>query len=76
MKELLEYVARQLVDRPEAVEVHEVMGERSVVLELRVDDDDLGRVIGRRGRVAHALRTLMKAAAVREGRLVHVEIVD
>ncbi|MFO7265201.1 MAG: KH domain-containing protein [Limnochordales bacterium] len=76
MKELLEYVARQLVSRPEAVEVHEVAGERSVVLELRVDDEDLGRVIGRRGRVARALRTLIKAAAAREGRLVHVEIVD
>jgi len=46
------------------------------VLELRVDDEDLGRVIGRRGRVARALRTLIKAAAAREGRLVHVEIVD
>jgi len=76
VKELLEYVARQLVSRPEAVEVHEVAGERSVVLELRVDDEDLGRVIGRRGRVARALRTLIKAAAAREGRLVHVEIVD
>lgn len=76
MKELLEYVARHLVEKPDAVDVHEVIGERSLVLELHVDEDDLGRVIGRRGRVARALRTLVKAAAVRDGRLVHVEIVD
>lgn len=76
MKELLEYVARHLVDKPDAVDVHEVTGERSLVLELHVDETDLGRVIGRRGRVARALRTLVKAAAVRDGRLVHVEIAD
>lgn len=76
MKQLLEYVVQQLVDSPDDVHVHEVAGERSVVLELHVADDDLGRVIGRRGRVAQALRTLAKAGAVREGRLVHVEIVD
>lgn len=76
MKDLLEYVARHLVEQPDAVDVHEVTGERSLVLELHVNEDDLGRVIGRRGRVARALRTLVKAAAVRDGRLVHVEIVD
>lgn len=76
MKDLLEYVARHLVEAPDAVQVHEVSGERSVVLELHVDEADLGRVIGRRGRVAQALRTLVKAGAVRDGRLVHVEIVD
>lgn len=76
MRDLLEYVARHLVENPDAVDVHEVVGERSLVLELHVDADDLGRVIGRRGRVARALRTLVKANAVRDGRLVHVEIVD
>ncbi|HLT58761.1 MAG: KH domain-containing protein [Limnochordales bacterium] len=76
MKELLEYVARHLVNNPDAVHVHEVAGERSLVLELSVDDDDLGKVIGRKGRVAKAIRTLIKAAAARDGRLVHVEIAD
>lgn len=76
MKELLEYIARHLVQSPDDVEVHEVSGERSLVLELHVDEEDLGRVIGRRGRVAQAMRTIIKAGAVRDGRLVHVEIVD
>jgi len=76
VKELLEYVAQQLVSMPDAVRVHEVTGERSLVLELSVDDADLGKVIGRKGRVAKAIRTLIKAAAARDGRLVHVEIAD
>ncbi|MBO8141894.1 MAG: KH domain-containing protein [Firmicutes bacterium] len=76
MKDLLEFVARQLVSDPDAVQVHEVAGQRSVVLELRVAPDDLGKVIGRQGRVAKAIRALMKAAAARDGRLVHVEIMD
>lgn len=76
MKELLEYTVRHLVESPEDVQVDEVGGERSVVLELHVNENDLGRVIGRRGRVAQALRTLIKAGAVRDGRLVHVEIID
>lgn len=76
VKQLLEYVVQHLVDEPEDVNIHEVGGERSVVLELNVNEADLGRVIGRRGRVAQALRTLVKAGAVRDGRLVHVEIID
>lgn len=76
MKQLLEYVVEGLVQYPEDVRIDEVSGERSVVLEVHVHEDDLGRVIGRRGRVAQALRTLAKAGAVRDGRLVHVEIVD
>jgi len=76
VKELLEFIARQLVNMPDAVRVHEVAGERSLVLELHVDDADMGKVIGRKGRVAKAIRTLMKAAAARDGRLVHVEIAD
>lgn len=74
MKELLEYLARNLVDHPEAVEIDEIDGDRSLILELRVDPDDMGRVIGRQGRVAQALRSLMKAAGSREGRRVTVEI--
>jgi predicted RNA-binding protein YlqC (UPF0109 family) len=74
MKDLLDYLARRLVDHPDQVEVDVVEGDRSVILELRVDPDDMGRVIGRQGRVAQALRTLVKAAAARDGRRVTVEI--
>jgi len=77
MKELLEFLARGLVEDPEAVlvtEVEEVEGE--VVFELEVADDDLGRVIGRGGRIANALRAVMKAAATRAEKRVVVEILD
>ena len=77
MRELLEFLARTLVSDEEAVEVTEVEeigGE--VVLELEVADDDLGRVIGRGGRVANALRQVMKAAATREEKRVVVDILD
>ena len=67
MRELLEFLARSLVENPDAVEVTEVEEiDGEVVLELEVAEDDLGRVIGRGGRVANALRTVMKAAATRE----------
>ena len=72
---VLKYVAEQLVDYPEEVDVTPVESERSLVLELRVHPDDLGKVIGKRGRTAKALRTLVKAAA-EEDRNVQVEIVD
>jgi predicted RNA-binding protein YlqC (UPF0109 family) len=77
MRELLEFLARSLVADPDAVqvsEVEEIDGE--VVLELEVADDDLGRVIGRGGRVANALRSVMKAAATREEKRVVVDILD
>lgn len=73
---VLEYVAKQLVDYPDDVEVIPVEGERSVVLELHVNQDDLGKVIGKRGRTAKAIRTLVKAAAANDGKNVVVEIVD
>jgi uncharacterized protein len=76
MKELLEYLARALVDKPESVEVTSVEGERSVILQLRVDPDDVGKVIGKKGRIASALRTLVKASATKEGRNAIVEIID
>ncbi|MBW3663513.1 MAG: KH domain-containing protein [Actinobacteria bacterium] len=75
-KEVLEYVAKQLVDNPDDVEVVKVDGERNTVLELHVNDDDLGKVIGKRGRTAKALRTLVKAAASLDGDNVTVDIVD
>ena len=73
---VLEYVAKQLVDNPDDVEVVVKDGNRNTVLELYVHDDDLGKVIGKRGRTAKALRTLVKAAASLDGDNVHVEIVD
>ena len=77
MRELLDFLARSLVADPDAVvvnEVEEIGGE--VVLELEVAEDDLGRVIGRGGRVANALRSVMKAAATREEKRVVVDILD
>lgn len=74
MKELLLYLAQQLVDNPEEVEVSLVEGERSVILELRVAPDDMGKVIGKQGKIAQAIRTLVKAAGVKDGKRVMVEI--
>ena len=76
MKEVLEYVARHLVDDPEAVEVTEVEGERSILLQLRVAPDDMGKVIGKRGRTVRAIRSLVRAAASRQGLSTMVEIVE
>ena len=76
MKELLEYLARALVDNPDGVEVTSVEGERSVILQLRVHPEDVGKVIGKNGRIAQAMRTLIKASATREGRNAIVEIID
>jgi uncharacterized protein len=76
MRELVEFIARALVADPDAVRVDEVENEGETVLEVRVAPDDLGRVIGRNGRVANAIRTVAKAAATREDRHVLVEIVE
>ena len=77
MQELLEYLARALVDNPDEVVVEAFdEDDGSVVLELSVGEEDYGQVIGRGGRTANALRTVLKAAAVKEGRRVFVDIVD
>ncbi|HEY3265096.1 MAG TPA: KH domain-containing protein [Actinomycetota bacterium] len=76
MKELLEYLARELVDNPDAVQVTEIQDDRGVLLQLRVDPEDMGKVIGRGGRIARAIRQVVKAAAIRDGVFVHVDIVD
>ena len=76
MKELVEFIAKSLVDQPEAVQVSQVEGGRSLILELRVAPDDMGKVIGKQGRIAKAIRTVVKAAATKEGKMVHVEIID
>ena len=76
MKDVLEYVARALVDDPDAVEVTEVAGERSVILQLKVAPDDMGKVIGKRGRTVKAIRSLVRAAGSRQGVTTLVEIVE
>jgi predicted RNA-binding protein YlqC (UPF0109 family) len=77
VKDLLEYLAKGLVEHPDAVRVTEIEeDDGTIVLELSVDEDDYGSVIGRGGRTAMALRTVIKAAAVREQRRVFVDIVD
>jgi len=77
VKDLLDYLARELVDDPDAVQVEQVDDERGVLLTLRVAQDDMGKVIGRGGRTARAIRIVMKAAGMRAG-IQHtgVEIVD
>jgi len=74
MKEVLEIIAKSLVDEPDKVEVKEVEGEQSVILELKVAENDMGKVIGKQGRIAKAIRTVVKAAASRENKHVVVEI--
>jgi predicted RNA-binding protein YlqC (UPF0109 family) len=76
MRELVEYLVRFLVEDPEAVSVEEIEENGDVVLEVTVADDDLGRVIGREGRVANAIRTVAKAAATRADVRVIVEILE
>ena len=75
MKELVEVIAKSLVDYPEAVVVDEKQEGQQTVLELHVAEDDMGKVIGRQGRIAKALRTVVKAAATRENTKVTVEII-
>jgi predicted RNA-binding protein YlqC (UPF0109 family) len=74
VKELVEYIAWSLVDNPEAVQVTEIEGERSIIIELRVAPDDMGKVIGKQGKIAKSIRTLTKATAAKEGKRVVVEI--
>ena len=76
MKELLETIVKALVDNPEDVVVNEIEGEKSLILELKVAADDMGKVIGKQGRIAKAIRTVMKAAAVKENKRVVVEIIQ
>jgi predicted RNA-binding protein YlqC (UPF0109 family) len=75
MKELVEYMANSLVDDPSQVQVREIRAAGSVVIELRVGRDDMGRVIGKSGRVANAMRTLLKVAALKKGKRATLEIV-
>lgn len=76
MKELLEVIAKELVDNPDNVSVSEIEGEQSIILELKVDQSDMGKVIGKQGRIAKAIRTVVKAAAVKQNKRVSVEILQ
>jgi predicted RNA-binding protein YlqC (UPF0109 family) len=75
MKELVEYMAKSLVNQPDQVEVLELNATRSVIFELRVAQQDMGRVIGKGGRVANAMRTLLRVAAAKQGKRAILEIV-
>ena len=75
MKELVEFMAKSLVDNPDAVTVNEVNGEQSIILKLTVAPEDMGKIIGKQGRIAKAIRTVIKAVAVKQNKRVIVEIV-
>jgi predicted RNA-binding protein YlqC (UPF0109 family) len=75
LKELVEFMAKALVNNPDAVVVREIEGASATIYELNVAQEDMGRVIGKQGRVANAMRTLLRVAAVREGKRVTLEIV-
>ncbi len=76
MKDLVEIIAKSLVDNPDEVHVNEIQGEQDLILELRVAPEDMGKVIGKQGRVAKAIRTVVKAAALNEDQKIVVEIID
>ena len=75
-KELVEFVVKSLVDVPEEVSVNVIEGEKSTVLELKVAQEDVGKVIGKQGRIAKAIRTILSASATRDGRRATLEILD
>ena len=74
MVELVKYIAQSLVEKPEAVDVRQTENEEGVVIELRVDPDDMGKVIGKQGRIAKSIRAVVKAATARNEKPVFVEI--
>ena len=76
MKELIEYIAKSLVDNPDRVQVTELQGEKTAIYELRVHPDDLGKVIGKQGRTARAILTLVSAAATKQNKRAMVEIME
>lgn len=76
MKDLIEVIAKALVDKPEEVRVKEIEGDKSIIIELTVAPEDMGKVIGKQGRIAKAIRTVVKAAAIRENKHVVVEILQ
>lgn len=75
-KDLVEYIAKSLVDQPDEVNVNIVEGEQSTILELRVAANDVGKVIGKQGRIANAVRVILSASAAKSGKHVQLEILD
>ncbi len=75
-KDLVVYIAKSLVDDPDGVVVNVIEGEKSTILELRVSPDDIGKVIGKHGRIAKAIRTILSASATRTGKRIVLEILD
>ena len=75
-KDLVEYIAKSLVDDPAGVVVNMVEGEKSTILELKVSESDIGKVIGKQGRIARAIRTLLAASTAKSGKRVVLEILD
>ncbi len=76
MKELIQYIVKALVDNPDKVAVTEIAGEKSIIYELRVGEGDLGKVIGKEGRTAKAIRTIITAAAMKQGKRTVLEIIE
>jgi hypothetical protein len=76
LKELIEHIARALVDQPEKVEVKEIAGEKTLIYEMRVGPGDLGKVIGKEGRTAKAIRSIIAAAAMKVGKRAQLEILE
>lgn len=76
MGELVEYIAKALVDNPDEVSVNEIEGSQSIIIELKVASDDMGKIIGKQGRIVKAIRTVVKAAAIKENKRVVVEIIQ
>ncbi|MFW6366308.1 MAG: KH domain-containing protein [Spirochaetota bacterium] len=73
---LVEYLVKSLVDRPDGVEIRQIEGEKSTILELSVAKEDIGKVIGKHGRIARAIRTVLSATATRSGKRIVLEILD
>ncbi len=76
MKQLLEHIARALVDQPDQVDVRQIDGDHAITLELRVAPEDMGKVIGKQGRIAKSIRTVVNAAAIQADKRVMIEIVQ
>ena len=76
MKDLVAHIARELVDKPEEVSVSEIEGNQTSVLELKVAKDDIGKVIGKRGRIAQAIRTIVSSVSAKEKKRTVLEIID
>lgn len=76
MGELVEYIAKSIVDNPDEVSVKEIEGSQSIIIELKVAEEDMGKVIGKKGRIAQAIRTVVKAAAIQENKRAVVEIIQ